>query len=88
MTKGVFVNISNLHNMVGDELGVIISQIRKYLSTAFNTAKSLCLFNSLCYLVEGAKGFLRCEMKYDVLDLTIIRLLCKIRHKFQNSYLK
>ena len=74
-----------LGEALNNELGVIISQIRKYLSTAFNTAKSLCLFNSLCYLVEGAKGFLRCEMKYDVLDLKINRLSGKIRPKFQNS---
>ena len=39
-----------------NELGVIISQIRKYLSTAFIRAQSLCLLNRLCYLGEGAKA--------------------------------
>ena len=37
-----------------NELGVIISQIRKYLSTAFIRAQSLCLINRLAHLGEGA----------------------------------
>ena len=39
-----------------NELGVVISQVRKYLSTAFIRAQSLCLLNRLGYLVEGAKS--------------------------------
>ena len=38
------------------ELGVIISQIRKYLSTSFVRAQSLCLINRLAHLGEGAKA--------------------------------
>ena len=38
-----------------NELGVVISQIRKYLSTSFVRAQSLCLLNRLCSLGEGAK---------------------------------
>jgi hypothetical protein len=37
------------------ELGVVIAQIRKYLSAAFIRAQSLCLLNRLCFLGEGAK---------------------------------
>ena len=36
-----------------NELGVVISQIRKFLSTAFIRAHGLCLLNRLCFL--GAK---------------------------------
>ena len=39
-----------------NELGVVISQIRKYLSTSFIRAQSLCLLNRLCFLGEGAKA--------------------------------
>ena len=39
-----------------NELGVIITQIRKYLSTAFVRAQSLCLINRLAHLGEGAKA--------------------------------
>ena len=39
-----------------NELGIIISQIRKYLSTAFIRAQSLCLINRLAHLGEGAKA--------------------------------
>ena len=39
-----------------NELGIIISQIRKYLSTAFVRAQSLCLINRLAHLGEGAKA--------------------------------
>ena len=39
-----------------NELGVVISQIRKYLSTSFVRAQSLCLLNSLCFLGDGAKA--------------------------------
>ena len=38
------------------ELGLIITQIRKFLSTAFIRAQSLCLLNRLGYLGEGAKA--------------------------------
>ena len=38
------------------ELGLITTQIRKYLSTAFVRAQSLCLLNRLCFLGEGAKA--------------------------------
>ena len=38
-----------------NELGVVISQIRKFLSTAFIRAQSLCLLNRLCFLGKGAK---------------------------------
>ena len=36
-------------------LAVVISQIRKFLSTAFIRAQSLCLLNRLCFLGKGAK---------------------------------
>ena len=39
-----------------NELEVVISQIRKYLSTSFIRAQSLCLLNRLCFLGEGAKA--------------------------------
>ena len=38
-----------------NELGVVISQIRKFLSTAFIRAEGLCLLNRLCFLRMGAK---------------------------------
>ena len=38
------------------ELGIITTQIRKYLSTAFVQAQSLCLLNRLCFLGEGSKA--------------------------------
>ena len=38
-----------------NELGVVIAQIRKFLSTAFIRAQSLCLLNRLCFLGKGAK---------------------------------
>ena len=38
-----------------NELGVVISQIRKYLSTSFIRAQSLCLLNRLCFLGEGQR---------------------------------
>jgi hypothetical protein len=37
-----------------NELGVVMSQIRKFLSTAFIRAQSLCLLNRLCFLGTGA----------------------------------
>jgi hypothetical protein len=36
------------------ELGIVVSQVRKYLSISFIRAQSLCLLNSLCFLGEGA----------------------------------
>ena len=39
-----------------NELGQIITQIRKFLSTSFITAQSLCLINRLCFLGDGAKA--------------------------------
>ena len=39
-----------------NELGVVIAQIRKYLSTAFVRAQGLCLINRLCFLGEGARA--------------------------------
>ena len=39
-----------------NELGVIIAQIRKYLSSTFVKAQSLCLINRLGYLGDGAKA--------------------------------
>ena len=39
-----------------NELGVIIAQIRKYLSSTFVKAQSLCLINRLGYLGQGAKA--------------------------------
>ena len=41
---------------IKSELGVIIAQIRKFLSTAFIKANSLCLINRLGYLGDGAKA--------------------------------
>ena len=38
------------------ELGVIINQVRKYLSTSFIRAQSLCLINRLCYPGEGVQA--------------------------------
>ena len=38
------------------ELGIIVTQIRKYLSTSFIRAQSLCLINRLSYLGEGAQA--------------------------------
>ena len=38
-----------------NELGVVISQIRRCLSTAFIRAQGLCLLNRLCFLGKGAK---------------------------------
>ena len=35
------------------ELGVIVNQIRRYLSTSFIRAQSLCLINRLSYLGRG-----------------------------------
>ena len=39
-----------------NEYGLIISQIRRYLSTAFVRAQSMCLLNRLCYLGDGAQA--------------------------------
>ena len=36
--------------------GVIVNQIRKYLSNSFVRAQSLCLINRLSYLGEGAQA--------------------------------
>ena len=36
------------------ELGIVVTQVRKYLSTSFVRAQSLCLLNRLCFLGEGA----------------------------------
>lgn len=38
-----------------NKLEVIISQIRKFLSTAFFRAQGLCFLNRLCFLSKGAK---------------------------------
>jgi hypothetical protein len=38
------------------ELGIIVTQIRKYLSTSFIRAQGLCLINRLSYLGEGAQA--------------------------------
>jgi hypothetical protein len=38
-----------------NELGVVISQIRKYLTTSFIRAQSLCLLNRICFLGEGQR---------------------------------
>ena len=40
--------------MSDKELGIVVSQVRKYLSTSFVRAQSLCLLNRLCFLGEGA----------------------------------
>ena len=55
------INLSaNVRNLGGKflkrELDLINTQIRKYLSTAFVRAQSLCLLNRLCFLGEGAKA--------------------------------
>ena len=42
--------------MSDNELGIIVSQVRKYLSTSFIRAQSLCLINRLCFLGEGAQA--------------------------------
>ena len=39
-----------------NELGVIIGQIRKFLSASFIRAQNLCLLNRLGFLGEGAKA--------------------------------
>ena len=41
-------------DMSDKELGIVVSQVRKYLSTSFVRAQSLCLLNRLCFLGEGA----------------------------------
>jgi hypothetical protein len=38
------------------ELGIVVTQVRKYLSVAFVRAQSLCLVNRLGFLGEGAKA--------------------------------
>ena len=38
-----------------NEVGMVISQIRKFLSTAFIRAQGLCLLNRLCLLGKGSK---------------------------------
>jgi hypothetical protein len=38
------------------ELGIVVTQIRKYLSTSFVRAQSLCLINRLSFLGEGAQA--------------------------------
>ena len=42
--------------MSDKELGVIVNQVRKYLSTSFIRVQSLCLINRLSYLGEGAQA--------------------------------
>ena len=42
-----------------NELGVVVAQVRKYLSTSFIRAQSLCLLNRLAYLGEGARSAVR-----------------------------
>ena len=42
--------------MSDKELGVIVNQVRKYLSTSFIRAQSLCLINRLSFLGEGAQA--------------------------------
>ena len=42
--------------MSDSELGIIVSQVRKYLSTSFIRAQSLCLINRLGFLGEGAQA--------------------------------
>ena len=39
-----------------NEYGIIVSQIRRYLSTAFIRAQSMFLLNRLCYLGDGAQA--------------------------------
>ena len=41
--------------MSDKELGVIVNQVRKNLSTSFARAQSLCLINRLSYLVRGPR---------------------------------
>ena len=41
-------------DMSDKELGIVVSQVRKYLSISFIRAQSLCLLNRLCFLGEGA----------------------------------
>ena len=36
------------------ELGIVVFQVRKYLSISFIRAQSLCLLYRLCFLFEGA----------------------------------
>ena len=38
------------------ELGLVVTQVRKYLSVAFIRAQSLCLVNRLGFIGEGAKA--------------------------------
>jgi hypothetical protein len=38
------------------ELGIVVAQVRKYLSVTFIRAQSLCLLNRLGFLGEGAKA--------------------------------
>ena len=38
------------------ELGVVVNQVRRYLSTSFIRAQSLCLINRLSYPGEGAQA--------------------------------
>ena len=42
--------------MSDKELGIIVTQVRKYLSTSFIRAQGLCLINRLSYLGEGAQA--------------------------------
>ena len=37
------------------ELGIVVTQVRKYLSTSVIRAQGLCLLNRLCLLGEGAR---------------------------------
>ena len=37
------------------ELGIVVTQVRKYLSTSFIRAQGLCLLNRLCFL-GGSQG--------------------------------
>ena len=39
-----------------NEFGVVVAQVRKYLSTSFIRAQSLCLINRLGFLGDGAKA--------------------------------
>ena len=38
------------------ELGIVVAQVRNYLSVTFIRAQSLCLLNRLGFLGEGAKA--------------------------------
>ena len=42
--------------MSDKELGIIVTQVRKYLSTSFIWAQSLCLINRLSFLGEGVQA--------------------------------